>query len=282
MERTGVGVIVLNYRGGAVLLPCLESVVAELGPDDSCLVIDHGKEATLMAQVKERFPLVNIIVPEKNEGFARGMNRGLVQIFSQSYAAAWLLNNDTVVLPGALRELKAAQQRFPGGHLFSPVILNQAQAVWFAGGVIHWWRMRTEHRRIPQSDSQPFQTGFLTGCALFVPYTTYRTLGGLDERYFLYYEDAEYSVRTTQQGGRLLVIPRSRVIHEEASNTNPDKTYWLVRSGVEFFFRHTPRSQRGWLWGYFLIRRMYNWIRCIRSTDALAQAVKRAYTDASI
>ncbi|TXG77155.1 glycosyltransferase family 2 protein [Candidatus Dojkabacteria bacterium] len=282
MERKGIGVVILNYRGETILLPCVESVLAELGPDDGCLIIDHGQEKELMRRVKERFPSVSIIEPEKNEGFARGMNRGLAQIFSQPYAAAWLLNNDTVVLPGALKELKAAQQRFPGTHLFSPVILNQAQAVWFAGGEIHWWRMRTKHRRVLQSESQPFETRFLTGCALLVPYTTYRTLGGFDERYFLYYEDAEYSVRTTQQGGRLLVIPRSRVIHEEVSNLNPDKLYWLVRSGVEFFSRHTPSWQRWWFRSFLTIRRLYNWMRCFFSADPLARAVKRAYTDASI
>ncbi len=283
MERTGVCVVVLNYRGETVLLSCLQSVLAELGPHDHCLVIDHGQEEDLMRQVRERFPTVEVFVPEKNGGFAKGMNKGLQEAFSRSFTAAWLLNNDTVVCPGSLNELKAAHQQYPGAQVFSPLILSPDASVWFAGGRINFWRMRTEHVMVNPKETKPQMTTFLTGCALFVPFETYQVQGGFDERYFLYYEDAEYSLRTTQRGGKLFVVPQALVIHGEASNQySPEKIYWLVRSGVEFFFRHTPSDKRWWFWGYFWIRRVYNVVRCHVSADPLAQAVKRAYTDASI
>lgn len=282
MPNQSVLVIVLNYRGQDVLLPCLASLLPTLGPQDTCLVVDNGGEPALMDLVRQQLPTVRILSTGVNLGFARGMNVGLRIAHEEGFEAAWLLNNDVRVEPGALAALKRAQRDAVGRNIFSPVILNKDGQIWFAGGRINYWRMRVEHRRDAPKEMTPFSTQFLTGCALFIPRETWETIGFLDERYFLYYEDAEYSVRAQVHGGKLWVVPEARVKHAEVSEAHPEKVYWLVRSGVEFFSRHTVGWRRSWVRVYLIARRSKNFLERLFLGTALAHSIKRAYTDASI
>lgn len=282
MNNQSVLAIVLNYHGAEVLLPCLSSLMAELESKDACLVIDNGNEPALMEKVRANFPEVRLLSTKSNLGFAGGMNVGLRVAQEEGYSAAWILNNDTIVKKGALLALKQAAKEFPGANLFSPLIFADESKVWFAGGRINFWRMRTEHIQAFPKTIHPFETNFLTGCALFIPQETLKQVGIFDERYFLYYEDTEYSLRTRSQGGKLFVVPASKVLHREVSEANPEKIYWLVKSGVEFFSRHTPPPLSLWVRGYLLLRKWKNFAMVICSGNQLARSVKRAYTDASI
>ncbi len=281
MKNHSVLAIVLNYRGQDVLLPCLRSLLSELGTEDDCLVIDNGQERELMEKVKATFPKVQILSTEKNLGFAAGMNKGLKKALVEEYQGVWILNNDAIIGKGALSFLKQAKENFSDANLFSPLIFSTENKVWFAGGRINFWRMRTEHVQELPKKNEPFTTNFLTGCALFIPRETLARVGVFDERYFLYYEDAEYSLRTRLQGGKLFVVPQAKVLHHEVSEMNPEKTYWLVKSGVEFFRRHTPRSLQPWMRAYLFLRQLKNSFLVSCSESQLARSIKRAYTDAS-
>lgn len=278
MPTCKVLVTVLNYRGAAVLMPCLESLALQLLPGDALLVVDHGNETALMQKVREVFPQFEILTPPANGGFAQGMNRGLRKGLEQGFDAVWIVNNDAIAESGALAQLRrAAEER---AALFSPVIVNPQGAIWFAGGGIDWIRMRTYHSTGVAKCEKPFQTQFLTGCALFIPTSIIKQVGLFDERYFLYYEDAEYSERVKKAGGELLVVPQARVVHSEESQKNPEKIYWLVRSGVIFFFTQAKGWKKGVIAGVFLLRRIKNWLECMWKPSPVAESVKRAYTDA--
>ncbi len=273
-------VTVLNYHGEETLFACLASILPTLEPGDQLLVVDNGNETALLHAVRQRFPDILVAEPHTNLGFAVGMNIGLRRALADGFDAAWIVNNDATVSPDALPALKQAARGKRGPHLFSPVIVTPTGMPWFAGGRISWLRMRAIHRHSRPASLQPFQTDFLTGCALFIPRVTLETVGLLDEAYFLYYEDADYSVRTVRQGGVLLVVPRAVVTHSEASRSNPEKLYWLVRSGVYFFLRQTPLLWRPWVRVYFFLRRAKNRVRRFIAPSPIAETLERAYTDA--
>lgn len=282
MRYSNILVVVLNYRGQEVLLPCLGSLMPELRDGDRCLIVDNGNEEELLQEVKNIFPQIETQSLDENVGFARGMNVGLKKALEEEFSAVWLLNNDTLVKRGALEALRKAAEEHPGVHLFSPLIFTSDERVWFAGGRVDYWRMRTTHVQSLPDQENTFSTDFLTGCALFIPRRTLEQVGILDERYFLYYEDVDYSVRVRGHGGSLWVVPRARVTHHEVSVLNPDKIYWLVRSGVEFFLRHTPWPLRIWTYSYLGLRRLKNIAEHFFFRRALARSIKQAYTDASI
>lgn len=274
-------VIVLNYHGEAVLSPCLRSVMQTLWPGDRLLVVDNGQEAVLMQEVRAEFPQVMIEVAKENGGFARGMNVGLRLALTEGFEAVWVLNNDVIVKHDSLSQLKEAAKRTTGPRALSPLIRGANQTIWFAGGWINWWRMRVEHYQTAPEIASPFQTSFLTGCALFIPRITLEHIGLLDERYFLYYEDVDYSLRILEHGGKLWVVPGAEILHHEVSEFRGEKVYWLVKSGVECFLRHSTRWQRVWLNFYLSLRRLRNWSRFLWGDKVLARLIEKAYTEAS-
>ncbi len=284
MPAIKVAVIVLNYRGEQVLTRCLASLEATIDSEDTVLVVDNGREETLMREVAARFPKVEVLVAAENRGFAAGMNLGIRHMLEKGgFDAFWLFNNDAVALPDTLKQLKAAQRDKGDRALYSPVVYpGPGRAPWFAAGRLNFLRMRTEHRPVPMLGHVPYETVFLTGCALFIPRAVAISAGLLDERYFLYYEDAEYSLRARRLGIRRWVVPTAKVYHSEASQENPAKTYWLVRSGAEFFLRESRGWQRLWILGYFFLRKLKNRVETKCTSRTLAREVKRAYTDVSL
>lgn len=284
MSPIRVAVIVLNYRGEHLLARCLTSLEATIQEGDAILVVDNGREATLMREVATRFPKVEVLAADKNRGFAAGMNLGIQHMLERGgFDAFWLFNNDATALPETLDQLKAALGSRGSRALYSPVIYpGPDQRPWFAGGKLNFFRMRTEHRYSLVSEHHPYETDFLTGCALLIPREALTVLGLLDERYFLYYEDAEYSLRARRHNLKRWVVPRARIYHGEVSCENPSKTYWLVRSGAEFFLRESRGGWRLWIAVYFSLRKLKNWTEIQYAPQPLAQEVKRAYTDVSL
>ncbi|MGB4943423.1 MAG: glycosyltransferase family 2 protein [Candidatus Moraniibacteriota bacterium] len=284
MLSPSVAIIVLNYRGERVLSRCLASLELAIGPADHVLVADNGHEDTLLSTLRSRFPWIETISTESNRGFAAGMNLGIQrQIGQRQYDAYWLLNNDASITPDTLNQLKQALREKGGHAVFSPVIYQEHTGTpWYAGGRIDYFRMRTVHERSLSSAHDPYETDFLTGCALFVPREVIASIGLLDERYFLYYEDAAYSLRARRAGFRLWVVPQATVYHSEESRSNPAKTYWLVRSGAEFFLRESRGWRRGWVRVVYALRRLKNQLEIWCYPSPMAHEVKRAYTDVSL
>lgn len=284
MSTTKVAVIVLNYQGEHVLTRCLTSLEATIQEGDTILVVDNGNETVLMDEIATRFPSVEIVVAPDNRGFAAGMNLGIRHLLKNGGADAfWLFNNDAVVLPETLGYMKEAVQSHGVQALYSPIIYpGPGTSPWFAGGTLNFLRMRTEHWHSAKSESDPYPTDFLTGCALFIPREALDLLGLLDTRYFLYYEDAEYSLRAKRHGLKRWVVPAAKVYHSEASQGNSSKVYWLVRSGAEFFLRESHGWRYCWVRVYFFFRKLKNWVETRYAPRPLAREVERAYTDVSL
>lgn len=274
----------MNYRGESVLAQCLASLEAVIESGDTIVVVDNGHEDTLMRDIRTRFPRIEILTAEYNHGFAAGMNLGIRHLRANgNFDAIWLFNNDAVALPGALKQLKGALELNGSHAIYSPIIYPGPESdPWFAGGRLDFFRMRAEHDHHLSSREIPYETEFLTGCALFIPWTVLLSAGLLDERYFLYYEDAEYSLRIRRLGMKCWVVPMAHVYHGELSQQNPNKTYWLVRSGAEFFLRESRGWRALWVKFYFFLRKLKNRVEIRYTPRALAREVERAYTDVSV
>ena len=254
-----VFVIVLNWNGGDRVLSCLRSVFSLKYGNFEVVVVDNASRDGSLERARASFGRAHFIVNEKNVGFATGMNVGVKFALSKGAQYVWLLNNDAVVGRDALSELVGTAEK-SGKALLSPLILTPSGKTWFSAGKIDFLRMRAVHAEPPVDarESDPYESGFLTGCALFLPKQLFGTVGFLDERYFLYYEDADLSLRARKHGFRLLVVPKSVIVHGEQSSENPEKVYWLVLSGLRFFRDHTPWYFRPWMRLYILLRKVKN------------------------
>jgi GT2 family glycosyltransferase len=279
MESPKVFVVILNKDGKDCLPECLRGVFGLTYPNFEVVVIDNASRDGSMEAARRDFGRVHFILNEENVGFAAGMNVGIRYARSRGAQYVWILNNDAAPGRDALTELVRVAER-ESDAILSPLVLSPSGKTWFAGGRIDWIRMRAIHVDPPVDThtNEPYETGYLSGCALFLPKKAIETIGLFDEDYFLYYEDADYSVRAHEAGFQTLVVPKSVVVHGEQSETHPEKVYWLVRSGLRFFRTHATWWQRPYLTCYIALRKLKNRNNLKQSSEE-ARLVAQAYAD---
>jgi GT2 family glycosyltransferase len=176
--------------------------------------------------------------------------------------------------------LVEAAEKIPTCGAISPMIMTgDGKNVWFSGGKIDWFSMRASHSS-PTTRASLYQTEYLSGCALLIKKKVFEKIGLLDERFFLYYEDVDFSFRTKRAGFSLFVLPQEKVFHQEQSNNeNPKKLYWLVLSALIFFKEHGTIIHKIWYFFFMPIRKIKNFLNLKFSKDANTVFVKQAYKD---
>lgn len=279
MSQPRIGIIVLNYNGGSRLLSCLKSLERLTYPNASVLVVDNRSTDGSLECAKAEFPRFGYLQNGENLGFAGGMNRGMERFFAEGCEYCWLFNCDAEAMPGTLSRLVEAATRYPDAGLLSPIIVDDNGNVWFEKGRIDSLRMRALHIAATHREKQSlaYESPFLTGCALLVKRDARDAVGQLDERFFLYYEDADYTVRMRRAGFAALVVPKARVSHGEVSRENPQKIFHLVLSGLFFFDKHASRLESAYFSLYVTIRRLKNALKRLFSRHETDRWVYKAH-----
>lgn len=273
-------VIILNYNGAKTLADCLSSLYRSEHVNFEVVVVDNDSRDGSFENARTHFSRAHFIKNSSNVGFSKGNNVGIRFALEKFADYVFLLNNDTVVERDVISRLIQELEKNKTAGIANPLILNaQNNSVWFAGGKIYWMKMRTAHQTAVSSNL-PYSTEYATGCAMMVSKKVFKKIGLLDERFFLYYEDADFSLRAKKVGFDILVIPDTTVHHSEQSNSkNKNKTYWLVRSGILFFKTHSSFPRQLWLVLYINGRKIKNFFDVIFSKNPLAKDVRRAYVD---
>ncbi len=281
-ENPLVAIIVLNYNGRDCLPLALRSLETLTYEPKRIIVVDNDSKDGSFENAQKAFPRHIFIRNSANLGFAGGMNAGIREAFRLNAKYVWLFNNDATTDASALTEMVLFCENRMDVGAASPIITDLRGNEWFAGGSISYGRMRAVHgNRLdrPGRNGNPSRSEYLSGCALFLPSAVLQEVGLLDERYFLYYEDVDLSVRIRKSGKELFVIPRAQVMHAEQSERHTaEKIYHLVYSGLLFFHGHTPGYLRPLMWMYERLRRWKNALDVRRGREN-AMAVARAYRD---
>lgn len=254
--------VIVNYNGKGFVETCLRSVFASEYTSFEVVVVDNASRDGSMTSIKQLFPKVHCLFHSENKGFSGGSNAGIKFALEHGAEYIFLLNNDAVVQENTLSLL----MRYAVGEekgIFSPIILSskQPRRIWFCGGHIDWLRMRAVHLGCSGKGNKPAIAEYLSGCAILAPKRAFFDVGLLDEEYFLYYEDADWSVRARQAGYSLWVVPQAQVVHaEQSEKRNSLKMYFLVLSGLLFFQKNAFGWWRWWGKAYLFFRVFKNFL----------------------
>lgn len=282
MEKIGppnVFVIILNFNGKETLSDCLQSVFQSNYPRFEVAVVDNDSKDGSFEQAKESFLKAHFIKNSANLGFSRGNNVGIRWALEKFADYIFILNNDTIIEKTTLSALVKTMEKNSNINISSPVIFSPNNKIWFAGGKINWFKMKTHHLTEIKSDF-PYVADYLSGCAMMIKKDVFKKTGLFDERFFLYYEDADFSVRAKKAGFDLFVVPSASILHLEASNRLNDlKLYWLVLSGLLFFQTNSSFLQKIWLVTYVTLRKIKNICDLIFFKKDSARLVRKAYRD---
>jgi GT2 family glycosyltransferase len=244
-------IITLNWNRRDDTLRCLASCKGLSYPNLRILVVDNGSADDSVAAIGARFPDVEQIENGRNLGFAAGMNVGMRHALDQGAEFLFLINNDTILAPDVL-DLLVEAARASGAGVAAPKILyaDEPGRIWSVGG----WHNRltlevTGCRRgqdVAVLGSRAFDVDFVTACGMLVTRHCIEQVGLFDERFFMYYEDADYCLRARQAGCRLIVVPRATMWHAVSASSggsdSPNERYHMALSSARFFRKHA----RGW------------------------------------
>jgi len=211
-----LGVVILNWNGMDVTPRCLDSILRSSSPPDQIVVVDNASTDGSADHIRGRYPQVALIVNDSNLGFAEGNNVGIRYLLERAFDLVLLLNNDTVVDPDCLRELKRAAETQPAAAYGATIYeLSAPGRIWYSGGSISRLTLEARHETAPaDAPGTPRPTDFITGCCLMFRSDALRGIGLLDRDFFAYYEDVDWCLRAKAAHERVLYVPAAVLRHD--------------------------------------------------------------------
>jgi GT2 family glycosyltransferase len=212
-------------------------------PKLSLIIVDNGSTDDSLVRLASAHPDVLLLESGKNLGFAGGNNIGIRYALAHGADYVWLLNNDTTPAPDAAAALVAkalSDERF--GAVASICYYADAPSVvqaW-AGSRVNLWIGYGSLCTEPHDDNW-LQS--LNGTSMLVARDALEDVGLLDEGFFLYWEDTEFSLRLRKKGWRIGAAPGSRVLHKVSASTAGSKLLldrYQTASGLRLLRLHSP------------------------------------------
>lgn len=204
--------------------------------------MDNGSFDGTLEAVAEQWSGVHALPLDRNHGFAGGMNRGIRHALEVLGAGTvTILNNDTVITEGAMAALAAIAGS--ATVAVSPVVRyrDAPDEIWFGGGsldVKNGFPFHTAPADLAACEAGVRASAVLAGCCITAHADTWRRAGMFDERYFLNFEDSEWSLRASGRGVRLVVACDVEILHAvSASFTGSAATlgsFYYLRNGLLF------------------------------------------------
>jgi GT2 family glycosyltransferase len=203
-----VSAVVINYEGGESLLACVASLQGQPSLLET-VIVDNGSTDGSTAAAAARFPDVKVVSPETNLGFAGGANAG-------ARAAAgdllFFLNPDVVVPQGCVAALASEFEDAAVGVVGPPVAIGASKSTEYGCTL----DLLGSPVGLP-SRAPPL---YVPGCALMTRNRLFHELGGFDERFFMFAEDADYCWRVLLRGHDVRV-PQAVPVRHEGGATAP-------------------------------------------------------------
>jgi GT2 family glycosyltransferase len=244
-----VVVVVLNWNNISDTLECLDSLACSDYKDLRTWVVDNGSSQDPTSILQTRHPSARILRNTENLGYGGGNNVGLREAIASRATYVLLLNNDATVAPDTVSRLVAAADADQQIGMATPVVFyhDRPTEVYWDGGFIDWDSGETwhdSHRFAAEGNVRPSE--WLDGCSLLVRTAALRDVGLLDERYFLYFEDAEWSIRSGRRGWKNVVVLDARVWHKVSRSTggkgHPAVQFYYARNRFFFLRAHSPSA----------------------------------------
>lgn len=244
-----VYVITLNWNRATDTIQCIDSLMNLRYQNKRILVVDNGSEDGSPNIIREHFPNVEQIIIPSNLGFAAGFNVGIRHALNAGSKAIMIVNNDSYIAPDALDFLLDALEPNDVG-ITAPIIYyaDAPDKIWSAGALRSpiTLELKGGHGR-KLTYKNIVERDFISGCGMLIKRAVFENVGLFDERFFMYYEDSDYSMRVRDTGYRIILVPQASMWHKVSLSSmgrdSPSERYLMARSSVIFYRKHATRWQ---------------------------------------
>ena len=261
---TKVFIIVLNWKGKKDTLDCLKSI-SKLNTREielTTIVVDNASADGSVEEIS-RFEVgkgkMIVIENDANLGFSGGNNVGIKYSLENDADYVLVVNNDIVLDHLSLLQLIKVFENSDKIGAVSPIIFffkgyeyhkrrymksELGKVVWSAGGKIDWTNAYAQNFGVDEVDHGQFieeETEFATGACVLYKANILKKIGMFDEKYFLYFEDTDLSMRIKKGGYKILFTPNAKVWHKVAQSSGIGSNlndYYTTRNRMIFGMKY--------------------------------------------
>jgi GT2 family glycosyltransferase len=240
--RPTLTVLIVAWNSRAELARTLPALLPELDEDDELIVVDNDSADGTAGAVAALAPAARVLRTGRNLGFAGGCNAGAREASGDLLV---ILNPDAAPLPGFGEAIRRPWVEGRGWAAWQALAADRgATRINSAGNPVHFTGIvwAGSHGEPIEAAPGAGEVPCLSGACLAIPRETWNELGGFPERYFLYHEDVDLSLRLRLAGGTLGIEPAAVVDHDYEFGAREHKWRWLERNRWAFLIRVYPAS----------------------------------------
>ena len=251
-------VITVNYDSWPYTSRCIDSLHGTGYEDFEVVIVDNDRER-VPPEIPHR---VRLIRNPKNVGFARACNQGILASGGEYVV---LINPDTLVDKGFFESLTTFLDRNPKAGVAGPKIVDGEGNLQLSArkelGLVSGFLGRTSlltwlfpknalvRRFFPaaQELSNPTVVDWVSGACMIIRRRTIEEIGPIDERFFMYFEDADLCRRAREAGWLVYYLPQVEVLHHTgaSSRSKPRAVWRLHKSAFLYHRKHGPHGPLG-------------------------------------
>lgn len=242
-----VGIVLLNYGQKDLTLQCLQAISEFTANHYDVTVMDNsqpGKELNENDVTKfgSSFHFWRL---NENRGFAAGNNPAIQKYLQQDIEFIWLLNNDTIPEKHALHHILEYMDTHPEiGVAGMKIIVPSNRNVVYGGGFVNTRKIYTKEN--PKSSST---CEWITGCSLFARREVFEKTGVLDDKFFMYFEDVDFSLRARNAGFGIGFSEKAEIIHFAGSSDIGKLSHAMAFiSAFHFAEKHSTSPWISYFW----------------------------------
>lgn len=252
MNTKTIYIVIVNWNRPDLTITCIQSVLKSIKTSNQVqiIVVDNNSTDNSVQLLKKlRIPF-KLIQNKINLGWAGGNNMGIKYALQNKINYILLLNNDVVLEKNCIQNLiKKIHSDSKIGIVGPKTYFPQKRpfVIADAGGIITKPRFFGNNRGIKEVDKGQYDkqinVDFISGSTMLIKKEVFNKIGFFDERFFLYYEDADFCFRARNNGFKVTYMPSAVVYHDVGSTTklgSPLHIYYTTRNHLLFLEKHAP------------------------------------------
>lgn len=259
-------IVILNWNQPELTVDCvnsLQKLKTEKSQEVKLVIVDNGSTDNSVQLFRKlnlkKIPL-EVMETNFNLGFVGGNNIGITYALDKNADYVMVLNNDTIVDSNLLLSLTEPLEKDSRIGITSPKIYfakgfefhkdkykknESGKVIWYAGGKMDWKNVYGNNRGVDEVDKGQYdketEIDFATGACFLARAKALKETGLFDEKYFMYLEDADLSVKMKRKKWKIMYEPKAVLWHKVAQSSGIGSSlndYFISRNRLMFGFKY--------------------------------------------
>lgn len=244
-----VSIIIINYKQKDFLSACVESIFKNIKSSRFEVIIVNNSPEDDLSSLENKFPVK--LISNKNKGFSNGNNVGAK---NSSGEFLFFLNADTIIQDDFLAPaIKSLENKIFGASGFKLVNSDGTFQISFGYEIsffnevknknlekLTWDKDKTRLSQIEKDFSETKNVDWVSGAAVLIKKNVFDLVGGFDERFFMYMEDADICKKISDKGFKIFYYPFTKIVHLKGKNVNQDfrkNSYFYAKESQLIYYK---------------------------------------------